>query len=123
MFNTLRRNATLLTSMTTIMFGLPAPAFSQAPTDAQRSAIRSNCRTDYQAHCSSIPPGGAESLQCLQKNMASLSAGCQGAVRAVEPPAPPKADAAPAVTPKEESAAPPKTESTPGATAKPAETA
>jgi Cysteine rich repeat len=123
MFNTLRRNVTLFASMTTIMFGLAAPAFAQAPTDAQRSAIRSNCRADYQAHCSSIPPGGAESLQCLQKNMASLSAGCQGAVRAVEPPAPPKADAAPAVTPKEESAAPPKTESTPGATAKPAETA
>jgi Cysteine rich repeat len=123
MFNTLRHNATLFASMTTIMFGLAAPAFAQAPTDAQRSAIRSNCRADYQAHCSSIPPGGAESLQCLQKNMASLSAGCQGAVRAVEPPAPPKADAAPAVTPKEESAAPPKTESTPGATAKPAETA
>jgi hypothetical protein len=123
MFNTLRRNATLLASMTTIMFGLAAPAFAQAPTDAQRSAIRSNCRSDYQAHCSSIPPGGAESLQCLQKNMASLSAGCQDAVRAVEPPAPPKADAAPAVTPKEESAAPAKTESTPGATARPAETA
>jgi len=98
MFKTLRRNATLFASMAAIIFGLAAPALSQAPTDAQRSAIRSNCRADYQAHCSSIPPGGAESLQCLQKNMASLSAGCQGAVRAVEPPAAPKAEAAPEST-------------------------
>jgi hypothetical protein len=127
MLNTLRRNATLFASMATIMLGLAAPAFSQAPTDAQRSAIRSNCRADYQAHCSSVPPGGAESLKCLERNMSSLSVACQGAVRAVEPPAPPKADAAPAVTPKEESAAARKTDSTPdstpGATAKPAETA
>jgi hypothetical protein len=120
MINTLRRNATLFASMATVMFGLAAPAFSQAPTDAQRSAIRSNCRADYQAHCASIPPGGAESLQCLQKNMASLSAGCQGAVRAVEPPAEPKAEAAPAAAPKSESAAAPPAEAAPSATAKPA---
>ena len=107
MINTLRRNAALFVSIATVMSGLAAPAFSQAPTDAQRSAIRSNCRADYQAHCASVPPGGAESLQCLQTNMASLSAGCQGAVRAVEPPAAPKAEAAPAVAPKPESAAAP----------------
>jgi hypothetical protein len=120
MIKTLRRNATLFASMAIVMFGLATPAFSQAPTDAQRSAIRSNCRADYQAHCSSIPPGGAESLQCLQKNMASLSAGCQTAVRAVEPPAAPKAETAPAAAPKPESAAAPPAESVPAATAKPA---
>src|SRR5260370_35484462 len=120
MFDTLRRNATLFASMATIMFGMAAPALSQAPTDAQRSAIRSNCRADYQAHCSSVPPGGAESLQCLQKNMASLSAACQGAVRAVEPPAAPKAQAAPAAAPKPETAAAPPAESAPTAAAKPA---
>jgi hypothetical protein len=123
MFNMLRHSATLFASMVTILFGLAAPAFSQAPTDAQRSAIRSNCRADYQAHCSSVPPGGAESLQCLQKNMASLSAGCQGAVRAVEPAAAPKAEAAPAAAPKEDSAAAPKTETAPTAAAKPSEAA
>jgi hypothetical protein len=48
------------------------------------------------AHCSSVPPGGAESLQCLQKNMSSLSAGCAGAVKAVEAPAAPNADSTPA---------------------------
>src|SRR6516165_11688630 len=62
-------------------------ALAQAPTEAQREAIKSECRSDYIAHCSSIPPGGAASLECLQKNMASLSVGCAGAVRAVEEPA------------------------------------
>jgi Cysteine rich repeat len=71
------------------------PAFSQAPTDAQRSAIRSACRSDYIAHCSSVPPGGMASLQCLQKNMSSLSSSCKTAVNAIEAPAEPKADAKP----------------------------
>lgn len=74
---------------------LATPAFSQAPTDAQRSAIRSACRSDYIAHCSSVPPGGMASLQCLQKNMSSLSSGCKTAVNAVEAPAEPKAEAKP----------------------------
>jgi hypothetical protein len=52
----------------------------------------------------------------LQKNMSSLSPGCQTAVRAVEPPAAPKAETAPAAAPKTESAPS-------AATAKPAETA
>jgi hypothetical protein len=82
----------------------PALAFAQSSTDAQRSAIRSQCRGDYQAHCASVPPGGATSLQCLQKNMPSLSASCQAAVRAVEPPAAPKAESTRAAAPKAESA-------------------
>jgi hypothetical protein len=78
-----------------------APAFAQAPSDAQRAAIRSACRSDYIAHCSSVPPGGVESLQCLQKNMSSLSASCKTAVNAVQMPAaaPAKTDA-PAAAPK-----------------------
>ena len=116
MINTLRRAATLWASLATILFAVATPAFSQAPTDAQRSAIRSECRSDYEAHCASVPPGGAASLQCLQKNMSSLSSGCQAAVRAVEPPAAPKAETAPAAAPKTETAPS-------AATAKPAETA
>src|SRR6202521_411 len=110
MINTMKLRALLVTAI----FMVATPAFSQAPTDAQRDAIRSECRADYQAHCASIPPGGAASLQCLQKNMSSLSSGCQTAVRAVEAPA--------AAAPKAESgrAAAPKTESAPAAaTAKP----
>jgi hypothetical protein len=79
---------------------ISAPAFAQAPSEAQREAIKSNCRSDYMAHCSSIQPGGAASLQCLQKNMASLSAACASAVKAVEAPAETKAE--PAAAPKEE---------------------
>jgi hypothetical protein len=84
------------------------PAFSQAPTQAQRDAIRSACRADYEAHCASVPPGGAASLQCLQQNMSSLSSSCQTAVHAVEPAAEskPAAEAAPAA--KTSSAAPAK---------------
>ncbi len=90
--------------MATVIFALATPAFSQAPTDAQRSAIRSECRSDYEAHCASVPPGGEASLQCLQKNMSSLSAGCQSAVRAIEPAAAPKAETAPAAEPKADTA-------------------
>jgi hypothetical protein len=99
------RTAARSAVLATILFGLTMPVFSQAPTDAQRNAIRSECRSDYEAHCASIPPGGAASLQCLQKNISSLSPGCQTAVRAVEAPAAPKAESAPA-TPKAESAPP-----------------
>ena len=84
-------------------------ALAQAPSQAQRDAIKSQCRSDYMAHCSSVPPGGEASLQCLQKNMSSLSAGCQGAVRAVQAPAAPKAESTPAATtakPAAETAAP-----------------
>jgi hypothetical protein len=85
---------------------ISASALAQAPTDAQREAIRSACRSDYIAHCSSVPPGGAESLQCLQKNMSSLSAACKTAVNAVQPPAaaPTRTDV-PAAAPKAETPA------------------
>ena len=119
MINMLKRTAALAALAACVVFAVAAPAFSQAPTEAQRNAIRSECRSDYEAHCASIPPGGAASLQCLQQNMSSLSPGCQGAVRAVEAPAAPKAEQAPAAAPKVEQApAPaPKAES---ATVKPA---
>jgi hypothetical protein len=96
------------------------PAFAQAPTDAQREAIRSACRSDYMAHCSSVPPGGLESLQCLQKNMSSLSGSCKTAVNAVQAPAAPAAKSeTPAAAPKAET--PAATEpSKPAATATPA---
>jgi hypothetical protein len=95
MINALRRTPALWTLMSFILFAAATPAHSQAPTDAQRSAIRSQCRADYEAHCASIPPGGKASLQCLQQNMSSLSSSCQAAVRAVEVPAAPKAESAP----------------------------
>src|SRR5882757_496768 len=115
MINTLTRAAMLGSLMMAAALAGAAPAFSQAPSQAQRDAIKSQCRSDYMAHCSSVPPGGEASLQCLQKNMSSLSSGCQSAVRAVEAPAAaaPKAESAPAA---------PKMEAAPAAatTAKPA---
>jgi hypothetical protein len=84
---------------------ISASAFAQAPTDAQREAIRSACRSDYMAHCSSVPPGGLESLQCLQKNMSSLSGPCKSAVSAVDAPAPAAKSETPAATPKAETPA------------------
>jgi hypothetical protein len=114
MINTLIPATAHAALIVTALFAVATPAFSQAPTDAQRSAIRSECRSDYEAHCASVPPGGAASLQCLQKNMSSLSSSCQTAVRAVEAPAASTAEPAPA-------AAPPKAEAAPAAaTAKPA---
>jgi hypothetical protein len=88
---------------------IASAALSQAPTDAQRAAIRSQCRSDYEAHCAGVAPGGLESLQCLQKNMSSLSSPCQSAVRAVEAPPETKAEPAPPAPP----AAEPKTATTP----------
>ena len=96
MFNTLKRVSTRNALLAAALFATATGAFAKAPTDAQRSAIRSACRSDFMARCSSVKPGGVEAYQCLQKNMSSLSPGCQTAVRAVEPAAAPKTEAAPA---------------------------
>src|SRR5438034_9917081 len=99
MINTLKRASKLAPWLSVAaILATATPAFAQAPSQAQRDAIKSQCRSDYMAHCSSVPPGGEASLQCLQKNMSSLSSSCQSAVRAVEAPATAKPDAAPAAT-------------------------
>jgi hypothetical protein len=112
MNNTLKRAMKLAPVLSIAAILTTTPALTQAPSQAQRDAIKSECRSDYMAHCSSVPPGGEASLQCLQKNMSSLSSGCQGAVRAVEAPA--AATAKPADTAAPKTAAP-----APAATAAP----
>ncbi len=108
MINTLKR-ATKLAPLLAVTAIFATAASAQAPSQAQRDAIKSQCRSDYMAHCSSVPPGGEASLQCLQKNMSSLSSGCQSAVRAVEAPAAAKPETAPtAATAKPTEAAPAK---------------
>ena len=126
MINTLKR-ATKLAPWLSVaaILATAAPAFAQAPSQAQRDAIKSQCRSDYMAHCSSVPPGGEASLQCLQKNMSSLSSSCQSAVRAVEAPAAatakPADTAAPkAAAPAAATAAPPKSAEPKAAAAAPA---
>ena len=104
MDNTLKRAMRLVSWLSLSAVLVAAPALAQAPSQAQRDAIKSQCRSDYMAHCASVPPGGEASLQCLQKNMSSLSSGCQGAVRAVEAPA--AATAKPAETAAPKAAAP-----------------
>ena len=105
MINTLKRASKLAPWLSVAaILATAAPAFAQAPSQAQRDAIKSQCRSDYMAHCSSVPPGGEASLQCLQKNMSSLSSSCQSAVRAVEAPA--AAPAKPAETAAPKAAAP-----------------
>lgn len=65
-------------------------------SQAQISAVKTNCRSDYMAHCMSVRPGGKEALQCLQSHLGSLSGACKSAVAATMPrPAPPPAAAAP----------------------------
>jgi hypothetical protein len=121
MFNTLKHASTRTALLAATLFATATGAFAQAPTETQKSAIRSACRSDFMAHCSNVTPGGVEAYQCLEKNMSSLSSGCQTAVRAVEPAAAPKTEAAPAapkteVTPKAETApAAPTAESAPAA--------
>src|SRR5215218_6031110 len=78
-----------LTTLAALGLCLSAMSASAQPTQAQRDAIRSSCRSDYMANCSSVTPGGAEALQCLQSHMSKLSSACQGAVKAISPPAAP----------------------------------
>lgn len=110
MFNTLKHASTRQALLAAALFATATSAFAQAPTEAQKSAIRSACRSDFMAHCSSVTPGGVEAYQCLQKNMSSLSSGCQTAVRAVEPAAAPKGEAAPAKSEPEKTEAAPAAE-------------
>lgn len=114
MFNTLKHASTRHALLAAALFAAATGAFAQAPTEAQKSAIRSACRSDFMAHCASVTPGGVEAYQCLQSHMSSLSSGCQTAVRAVEPAAAPKSEAAPAKSEPAKSE-PAKTEAAPAA--------
>lgn len=60
-------------------------ASAEMPSEAQKEALRSDCRSDFIAHCKGVSPGGIEAFDCLVKNEASLSESCQAAVKAVDP--------------------------------------
>lgn len=70
-----------------IALAASASAWAQQPTQAQASAIRSACRSDYMSVCSNVPTGGAASLQCLEQHAGSVSEPCRQALAAVRPPA------------------------------------
>src|SRR5262249_34121290 len=109
MFDTLKRDAARCALAAALMLAVATPSFAQ-PTEAQKDAVKSACRSDFMAHCSSVQPGGEAALQCLAKNMSSLSGGCASAVKAIEASAAPKSEpakteAAPAAAPKSETTA------------------
>jgi hypothetical protein len=66
---------------------LATGALAQGLSDAQRSAIKSACRSDYMQVCSSVPTGTQASLQCLVEHSAQVSSGCQSALAPAMPPA------------------------------------
>lgn len=91
---------------------------SAQPSEEQVAAIKANCRSDFLSKCRGVPRGGAEAMQCLKNNIASVSAGCQQALKPLMATAPAKAPApAPAVAKPEPAPAP---QPAPEATAKPA---
>jgi hypothetical protein len=76
-------NLFALATLSALAIVIGAGAVQAAPTQAQQDAIRSSCQTDYRKYCASVPTGGSAALQCLEKNVASLSSSCQQAVNAV----------------------------------------
>ena len=82
------------------LLALPGLAGAQNPSQAQISAIRQSCRSDFQRQCSGVTPGGRDALECLASHRAQLSSACRAAVDAAVPPRkpapPPAASAAPA---------------------------
>jgi hypothetical protein len=68
--------------------GAGSEALAQKPSQSQLNAMRQSCRSDYMAHCSTVPTGGAPALNCLKQNLSNLSPACQSAVKAIAPDAP-----------------------------------
>ncbi len=62
-----------------------ATTTAYAVTDAEKAALRANCRSDFIAHCKGVSPGGVDAFKCLDKNYDSLAPACQTAVKAVDP--------------------------------------
>jgi hypothetical protein len=110
----LQRTGLILPACLAVL-ALSEPAHAQL-SDAQKDAMKANCRSDYMSNCMSVRPGGIEALQCLQKNVAKLSPSCQATVKSTmaptvaAPAAPPPVAAvppAPAAPPPAASPPPP----------------
>lgn len=110
-FNVSRLNHVWTAALVAAAIGAAGDALAQS--QAQLNALRSSCRSDYMAHCSSVPTGGAPALNCLKQHMSALSGGCQSAVNAISPAAPPAAT--PASVPAAPAAPPPVMQAAPAA--------
>jgi hypothetical protein len=74
-----------------VIAGLAGPASAAErepmPNAAKHiAALRNNCVGDYFSHCMGVNPNSGAAFQCLRRNVSSLSAGCQEAVKAVPTP-------------------------------------
>jgi hypothetical protein len=74
----MRRLTSVVIGLLTVTAGVELAA--QQLTDAQRSAIKSACRADYQRVCADVPPGTKDSLQCLVQHREQVSSGCRDAL-------------------------------------------
>jgi hypothetical protein len=74
----MRRLTSVVIGLLTVTAG--AELAAQQLSDAQRSAIKSACRADYQRVCASVPPGTKDSLQCLVQHSDQVSSGCRDAL-------------------------------------------
>ena len=88
MIDTSARVAALCAFVANALLILVGPAFSQAPTEAQRSAIRSECRSDYMAHCSERAAGRHGLAAMPAKEHVEPVVGLPKRGRAVEAPEP-----------------------------------
>jgi Cysteine rich repeat len=78
-----RRPAVVLAFVACAFTLVSSLANAQQPTQAQASAIRQSCRSDFQAHCSGVPTGGQAALDCLKQNASQTSPACQQALSAL----------------------------------------
>ena len=83
MSNTGKRRVGRLAAACAVLACAFGHGHAQPMNEAQKSAIRDNCRSDYMKHCASVPSGTAQSLACLQQNAAQLSPACRQALGAV----------------------------------------
>src|SRR6202008_320521 len=86
------RAAALTGLLSAVILTTTSGMAAQPPTQAQRAAVKSQCRSDYMAHCSRITPGAAASLQALKKTRSSLAPSGQAAVQAVTGPSEAKSE-------------------------------
>jgi outer membrane biosynthesis protein TonB len=94
---------------------LAAVPVAAEPSQAQLDAVKASCRSDFMSKCWGVKRGGVEAFQCLKEHMASLSPGCQTAVKAISPPAAPSATAAEKAKPAPAAPSPAAAEAPPAA--------
>ena len=60
---------------------LVAEMRAAAVRSASRAPVKGLCEADLQRFCKDAPGGGGERIECLERHLSLLSAGCQGVLR------------------------------------------